>query len=401
MKGAGAGTLGVLTGLAGCTGGDGGGGGEGGGGDGGGGGGGDGSGGGDGGGDGPTATQEQSLTPVKMGFPPWANILILNHIQQEGILSERMNEAGYELTEIVKSWDEVTLFAAGQTDFSPSVSDIEGAVLASQRELDLTYHALQAPNYEGWYVRPDSDMHPDNTGSVAATLQKAIDEQRPVGFGGFNQGAVWPNAYCLHEEFDIPHGTPEMSPFNLRKSDLFTDQKLLAQGETDLILQDAPILGTDTYGVQENPEIVPIYWNQRGMENAGLSPRHLNLGMFTTTQEFSDNNVEFVRAFMDAWLRGVEWVKNTDNWPDILDDEDNWALLTAEDRETAKYNLEFSYQMKHSNNVFPIAFDEISLTDDKIDGTINAINTMVEIGMPVNENWQEYIEFKKVSPDSA
>lgn len=387
LKKAGGGSVAIGSLLAGCAGG----------GDGGDDGGGDGGGGG-GNGDG-GATSSQSLTGVTVGYPPWANYIALKHIEDNNILSDHLAEAGYEITELTVTWEELTLFASGQVDFTTTLSDIEGAVLASERELDLTYHGIQAPNYGGWYVRAGSDVDPENTGSLEATIQKLVAEQRPVGFAGWNQGLVWPNALILNDMFDVTYGDPDTADFNMFEADYFALPSLLERGELDMVVDNAPILGMDSFVVRDDNPLTDIFWQQPAMAELGVSPEHLNLGMYATTQEFSDNHEEFVKAFMEAWLVGVEWVHNTDNWDGILSNEQNWEYLTAETEEEARVNLEFSYQMEHSENTHPLAFREIELTDERIQGTEAAIDRMVDLDLPVSENWRDYIEFKSLELD--
>lgn len=402
-----AGTIGIaggLTALAGCAGdgGDGGGdGGDGGGGDGGDGGGGDGGDGGSTGDGGDGGTQE-----FRVGMPPLGPAVVAyNYInEQTDILQNAMDEAGYSL-DVTVTWDEITLFAAGQVDMVPSLSDIEGARIATERELPVVFHGIYATNYEGWYVRKGSDWDPEVHGNgVQGTLDMLAEGNGTWGNAGWNQGSVVPGQICTKSEFGYDYG-PDQSDFNVQQADWFALPELLVDEEVDMIT-NAPPLGTDAQLAKEddgNNPIKDIYWYQPGLENAGFSAMTCNLGLFGAHEEFANNHREAMRAFLSAWREGSRYVSNPDNFEEILDNEDNWEALTANNREEARIVLEFSQQppewcMTEPGNSARVIVEEPTIDSDYVETDKAAISRAEELGA-VPSGWEDWVTYDPIELD--
>lgn len=333
------------------------------------------------------------LTEVSMVYPPWAGKLVLDYVQnQTSILPDALEEAGYTLS-VTESWDDTTLFASGQVDFMPTMADIEGAVFGVEREIEVAMHGMASPNYEGLYVRRGSEVDPENTGSVEASIQMMVDEGRPFGHAGYNEGAVWPAAAIFNDRFDLTY-VPGESDFNLQQADWFTLPDLLVNGDVDMVI-NAPILGMDKFLTEDPSPVKDILWFQPEMQDIGIPPENLNLGMFGTRLDFSDEHEDFISAFMGAWKQGAEWISDPSIYPDILENEDNWSLLTAETRAEAEININFAFQNEHSENLVPLTVRDIELTEEKITQTEGALNKMVELGI-LNENWSDWVTFKSL-----
>ena len=333
------------------------------------------------------------LTEVSMVYPPWAGKLVLSYLRdQTSILPDALEEAGYTLS-VTESWDDTTLFASGQVDFMPTMADIEGAVFGVEREIEVAMHGMASPNYEGLYVRRGSEVDPENTGSVEASIQMMVDEGLPFGHAGYNEGAVWPAAAIFNDRFDLTY-VPGESDFNLQQADWFTLPDLLVNGDVDMVI-NAPILGMDKFLTEDPSPVKDILWFQPEMRDIGIPPENLNLGMFGTRLDFSDEHEDFISAFMGAWKQGAEWISDPSIYPDILEEEDNWSLLTAETRDQAEININFAFQNEYSENLVPLTVRDIELTEEKITQTEGALNKMVELGI-LNENWSDWVTFKSL-----
>lgn len=352
-----------------------------------------------------TQTQQSELTEVSFVYPPWPGLPSFNYIvDQTDILENKLNEHGYTIGNITRSWDDTTLFMAGKVDMMPTSGGAEAAQMAMARDIDLTVHAQAATNYEGWYVREGSDLDPANTGSAQASIQKVIDEERPYGHPGLNQGVIWPESAMWHNRFDISFGPETEHPLNLKESDWFTLPKLLTENEEVDMIVNAPPLGMVSTLVQDDPGVVDIGWCQPEVEAAGLSPRTLNLGGFVTRTEFSENHEGAMVAWMDAWTEGVKWARNPDNWDDILSKEENWQYFSANTREEAEYNLRFSYaenpseeEMLDTENPLPVILSDIELNEKRIDQYMEAIRYMEETGAIQSDAWEDRLSFKPLS----
>lgn len=349
-------------------------------------------------------TQQEDLKPVNIVYPPWPGLLAFNHItKQTNILENELNERGYTTGKISRSWDDTTLFLSGKVDFMPTAGAAESARMAMEREIDLTVHAQAATNYMGFYVREGSDLDTSNTGSFKATMEKVVDEQRPYGHAGWNQGIVWPNSAILYNELGMSYGPDTNPPLNIRAADYATLPKLLVQERLDIVICGPPV-GTATYMVKDDPPIKCIKWQQIGLQEAGLSPRTLNLGGFTTRSEWSDNNEDAMIGWMDAWKQGVKWAGNPDNWSRILDNEENWAYLAATNREEAEMNLKFSMaenpaetEGTATENPLPVILEDIELNDQRIADYKKAIKRMETTGALSGSGWEDRLSFKALS----
>jgi len=349
-------------------------------------------------------TQQQDLTEINIVYPPWPGLIAFNHItKQTNILENSLNERGYTTGKISRSWDDTTLFLAGKVDFIPTAGGAESARMAMARDIDLTVHAQAATNYMGWYVREGSDLDTSKTGSFKATMEKVVEEERPYGHAGWNQGIVWPNSAILDDKLGMSYGPETNPPLNIRSADYATLPKLLVQEDLDIVVCGPPV-GTSNYLVKDDPGIKCIQWQQTGLKEAGISPRVLNLGGFTTRTEWSDENEEAMIGWMEAWQKGVDWVSNPDNWDKILSKENNWQYLAAESREEAAINLKFSAadnpaetEGAHTDNPLPVLLGDITLNEERITSYKNTIKLMEKTGALTGSGWEDRLSFKPLS----
>lgn len=349
-------------------------------------------------------TQQQELTEINIVYPPWPGLIAFNYItEQTNILENSLNERGYTTGKISRSWDDTTLFLAGKADFMPTAGAAESARMAMARDIDLTVHAQAATNYMGWYVREGSDLDTVNTGSFESTMQKVVEEDRPYGHAGWNQGIIWPNSAILQDKLGMSYGSDTNPPLNIKAADYATLPKLLVQEDLDIVVCGPPV-GTSNYLVKDDPGIKCIQWQQTGLKEAGISPRVLNLGAFTTRSDWSDENEEAMIGWMEAWKKAVNWVSNPDNWNKILRKENNWQYLAAESRKEAEINLQFSVanspaklEKAHTDNPMPVILGDISLNEERIANYKNAIKLMEKTGALTGSGWEDRLSFKPLS----
>ena len=349
----------------------------------------------------------QQLTTFKVGMPPLGPaMLAYGYISdQTNILEQELANAGYQ-PEVQITWDEITLFAAGQVDMVPSLSDIEGTRLATERQIPITFHGLYATNYEGWYVRKGSKWDPENSGSVQATLDMLAEGEGTWGNAGWNQGSVVPGQIVCKDEFGYDYG-PNQSDFNVQQADWFALPQLLADGRVDMIT-NAPPLGSDIMLAREddgNNPIKDIYWDQPGLEKAGFRATTANLGNFGTTQEFSSNHRAAVEAWLRAWREGTRWASNPDNFEQILSNQDNVDALGGNNREEARIVLEFSQQppkwcMAQPGNTAKVIVEDPTIDQAYVETDMQALQRAEELGA-LPSGWQEWIEFDPIQLDGG
>lgn len=350
------------------------------------------------------SNSENDLTAVDFVYPPWAGYPAFHHItKQTNILENKLNKRGYTTGKITESWDDTTLFMSGKADIMPTAGGAESAQMAMKRDLELTVHAQAATNYEGWYVRKGSDLDPANTGSAQATMKKVMEENRPYGHPGMNQGVVWPESAMWYNRFGIKFGPGTNPPLNIKQTDWFSLPQLLLDGKVDMIV-NAPALGMTSTLVKDDPRVVDIRWCQPEVERAGLSPRTLNLGGFATRTKFSENHEGAIVGWMEAWKEGVKWSNNRDNWDDILGKKENWKYFSAQTKQQAKYNLHFAYsdnpsqeKMLSTENSLPIILEDFELNDQRIADYKKAIKYMEKTGALKSDRWEDLLSFKAIS----
>lgn len=321
---------------------------------------------------------------LRVGLPPLGpSVLALQRIRdQTNILSTEMEAAGYNVN-VTETWDEITLFAAGKTDLTPSLSDIEGARIAAERDMPITFHGLYATNYEGLYVRKGSKWDPDKSGSVKATIDMLANGEGTWGNAGWNQGSVTAGQICMKNEFGYDYG-PDKSDFNVRQAEWSALPRLLADGQLAMCTNGPP-LGSAIQLAQDDNPIKDIYWYQPGLKKANLSPKTANLGMFGTRKDFADNHRPAIKAYMKAWKEGVKWVSNPDNFEKILSSQENISALGGNNREEAKIILEFSQQppkhcMAKPGNLARVILEDITIDRDFVKTDKQALERAAKLG---------------------
>lgn len=351
----------------------------------------------DGGGDGGVGDRET----IRLVIPPLGYSMVgLGYIRETtNILDNEMDSVGYDY-EITVSWDDTTLFAAGQVDTCPTIGDIECARIATERDIDLVMHGLAATNYEGIYVRRGDELDPANTGSVEETMRTIAEEDVLFGNAGWNQGEVPAGQITFQDKYGLIY-TQEGGDFNVTSADWFALPQLLVQGDVDVIV-NAPPLGAASEVVKDPSPIKDILWYQPGLEDAGLDARTMNLGMWPTSPEFSEEHEDALAAFMRAWVRGIEYVDDPANYDEIVANEDYVSALNAETEEEARVILEFgqqpgSHQEASPGNTTPIMLTDIEFTDEFIETDKEALRRVAS--EPFNlipEGWEDRLEYKKL-----
>ena len=354
---------------------------------------------GSGGGDGSSggSTTQKELTTISMDIPPLAPAMVaLKHIRDDtDILNKEMTDAGYKI-DMANSWDDTTLYASGKADFVPTLSDLEGARIATERNIQTVFHGLFATNYEGLYTQPGSPYDPANTGSAEASLKKMHEDNAVWANAGWNQGSIGPAGIILKEKFGYQYGPSDSKDFNVKNSDWFTLPKLLAEGKVDVIT-NAPPLGAATQLTKSPPPIKAFLWYQPYMRDLGYGGDTINLGNFGTTKEFSDNHIEAIKAFMTAWKQGVDYISNTDNFDKILSDSKNVDYL-GNNKDEARIVLEFSQDPpSHSQttpgNYVPIQATNITIDDAYVKRDKKTLTKAHELGL-LPDGWADHIEYK-------
>lgn len=411
LKYTGVGSLGLVSALAGCTGGGGdGGGGDGGGGDGGGGGGDGGGGGGDGmddggdgggdggdgmddGGDGGDggATSSQDLIETNIILAPggYQGIMMDHIVKDTNILNDEMNERGYTAN-VQVSWEGVPLFAAGGPDFS-TMSSLEATRLGTEREIDLAVIARVAPLYLGWWAEKGGPFDPATTGSAQASMDKIVNEQATTLVGSWAGGDVPGYTMAIATAFNYSFTQGADNEFSTSTADYFAIPTLVLQGDA-AAGGTSPLHGVGLHVENNEPQHVELFNVAKVMEGAGLGVPPLN--SLTTTQQFVEEHRGAAEAYVRAWHRGMEWLFE-DPMARILEDRDeHFQQLAIETEEQAQYINDWGVNLEY-DNPYPYNYLDVELTDEFIEKDRNFLSVAEENGF-VPSGWQDRVSFVQI-----
>lgn len=387
MKATGAGSLGLLTTMAGCMGGDGGDGGDGGGGDGGDGGG-DGGDGGDGGSTTSQELQEVNITLAPSGFQG----IMMDYIIDEGILGDLMEQNGYTAN-VQRSWEGAALFASGGPDFS-TMSSFEASRLGVERDQDLAVVARIAPLFMGWWTAKGSDYDPANTGSVQASFDALVDDGATTAVGSWAGGDVPGYTITIDSQYGYTF-SEENNDFNTVTADYFAIPQLMMEGEV-AAGGTSPVHGVSRH-LDDNgdPQHVELFQCASGLQEAGIGVPPLN--SLTTTQEFVENNRGAAEAYVQAWHQGMSWL-NEDPMGRIMEDQSgHFQQLGVETEAQAQYLVDWGVNLSRENE-YPYNYVDIELTDQAIEEDRNFLQTAAERGF-IPENWSDKVEFVTIAQE--
>lgn len=333
-----------------------------------------GSGGGDG--DGGGSTDEVSIAYAP---PPW-NTSTLGYAVDEGILEQKLNDAGYDLS-FEWSWEDVTLFASGQVDVC-SIGPTECAFMATQRDMNLAHAGRVLTAYGSACVRTDGEFDPANTGGREASIQKVADEGT-FGIGGWEGGEVKIFRVLFPDLFDLQF-REEGGDFDVQVVNYGAQAQLIVDGELDCA-GVFPSLGGVPYLRGDPPEVTSLWWVPDLMVEAGYTQDAY--GGLSMRQEFADANPDAVTAIVEASQEALDWFHDDPVGAvgryreDFGVEDDDDVRFIAEHQILGEYDQEVS--------VIPT---EAGLSDDWIQRHTAFLDASAEMG-DLPDDWADRVEF--------
>lgn len=385
---------GSVAGLAGCSGGGGGGDGGGGGGDGSGDGGSDGSG---DGGSGGTTTQDSSggtMRAVAVPLGVDTESVIMAKIQREGKLQEKLNEVGYSL-DLTLSYDHPSLLVSNQADLMfGGLADMEAAIIGPQMEIPLSIVGAMSTNYGGFVVKNGGPYDPDNTGGIQSTFDKIVDDDGIFGIPGWESGYIPPSSLILDQKYGYSL-SQDQGDFNVRAAGYGPIPTLTNEGDIagGII---SPGGGKNAEMMSQDPPLLDaLYWNADAIRDLDMGI--VNLQNFICRQDFLEENREGVRAAMEAWQWGLDWL--LEKPLERSTSEVSMRAIGAENKRAAEYLARVFIPTLENNKypgpeVAPI-YENCFYDDQTIADSKKFMNNAAKTPHIPND-WSEWVNYEKI-----
>ena len=311
--------------------------------------------------------------------------IVMDHISQDtDILDNAMEDAGYEMT-IQESWEDAPLFASGGQHFS-TISSLEAAQLANQRDMDLVVFGRIHPMYMGWYVRSGGDYDPAETGGVGASIDAIVEDQALVGVGAWNGGDIPTEALVLGEVHDYEFS--EEGDFNVTTADYVAIPTLVEQGDLD-VGSSSPEHGAARFLVNDPPELTQLFNGVDYATENGLGAPQLNA--LVTSKEYAENNQPALEALVNSLEEGFNWFEE-DPVGIATGDEEHIEQLGAQNAAEAEYIIRWGVNTEYDFET-GMLYDSITLTDDYVDKDRSFLESATDIGF-LEDGWQDKVEYR-------
>lgn len=373
-----------MGGLAGCVGGDGS--------DGDGGtdgGGGDGSDGSDGDGGGGVQDGEQLEPRMTSALPPSGFYLpVLDYFEREGLPDEVFREYGFEGIDVRATWDDATLFASDNAQFSHG-NAVEGAATAKNQGWNMTYFGWGLAALGGVMVESGGPYDPGVTGGVQESLDKASEEGAVFGHWGWNSGTLLNNNVVMRRGYD--HEVAEDGGSFDQVQVLNAPgavAPLILRGDLDLGLTD-PIHAGEALSEMLDGELTPLWFSMNKFVEFDIGfPAVNDLGLKTETYE---QYPEAAEAYIDLWDRGFDWMYRMAESGELPGIAHPLEGFPATNEEEAQFLIDV-YMMADQWFEYSAIPRDASYTEGIIAGEQQYLENGVELGF-VPEDWEEICDW--------
>ncbi|MBZ6496768.1 hypothetical protein [Natrinema longum] len=311
----------------------------------------------------------------------------MKHLESENVLSNNLEEAGYEIENLQYTWDGAPLFASGQADIS-HLTGLEMARLGSEQEIETVVSGRISPNFLGIWTRPGTPYDPDEAGSQQAAVDTIVSDNTEFLIDGWGSGTVPPARITMDE---YGYAFSEEGDFNVVTAELTAIPTLIADETADVGLL-SPMHGAGQLVLDEQIKPILQYptWTS---DHIGYVPALNNV---TTSQSFFDENPDAIRALVDTWDEGMQWLHETGS--DAIETEDDLTDLGCRTMDGGEYAMKWGLG---DQNV-PYALSETAvhesgyMTDEYINGQQSFLESVAERGV-IPSDWDDYVAFEEVA----
>lgn len=313
-------------------------------------------------------------------------------VRDTNILQDKMRSEGYD-PNIQKSFEGAALFASGGPNFS-TMSSLEATRLAAERDQELAINAKLAPMFMGWFVKTGGPYDPENTGGVQASVDKlAQSGNASVGIGSWAGGDVPAEAIAMREVFGH-NFTQDNNDFNVTTADYNAIPQLI-HNETLAAGSSSPVHGGAPFLVSDPPGITNLFYTAEVLTDGGVGVPMLN--NWTTRMAFAEENPGAVRALIQSWREGMDWLYA--NPVEISTQDAHLEQLGVENARQAEFIARWGIATELENE-YPIVYRDIEVDDQYIEQDTNFLNSASDLGF-VPENWSDQITYRKVATQDS
>lgn len=325
-------------------------------------------------------------------IPASPSAIIIGYLDEEGILSEKVQEAGYDSVEVQLTFEGPPQFASGRSDLAVGdMSGLEAARLGPEREIELAVLGRITSNYIGMLVATDGEYDPEMTGGVQQTIDKVVEDEATVGIPGWESGAVPPSQIILQEVYGYSLAE-DGGDFPAVSADYGAIPRLLLDGEMAMGLS-APPLGATPMFLEDPPSVTQLYWNSDALIDAGFGVPPI--GDVVARQTFADENEAAIDAVLSAYDEGVNWF--LENPVDIVSQTENLEIVGANNEAEAEFIVSWAFE-EFENEYAPQwspYYENPRATDDWIEQNQEFLSNTADVGQ-IPANWNDYVEFRSV-----
>lgn len=337
-----------------------------------------------------TTRQDGERTPIRIVTGPSAYYaVIMTYVQENNILSDKLNEAGYEIEEWIETFEERPLAAGGHVDIT-NISTLGGVQMTDDIDIGLVFSSRISTNFLGQMVKRGGPYDPDNTGGVEQSLEKISSDGAKVGVGTWGGGDV-PAYQVIFDQLGYDF-TQDSDDFDIVQTGYTAVGRQVARGRIAMG-GTSPMHGVPDLFMQDPPALKPLFWCAEWLPQNGFGMPMQQLTV--CNQQFMEEHEPAVKAMVDSWVEGIEWW--WENGASAMEQEKYFKRYGwADTVEGAKYAQNWATKNlpnDEENPDFPVIYQNPRLTEDFIQQSKDFMNQLVEIGL-IRDNWEEDISFK-------
>jgi hypothetical protein len=351
--------------------------------------------GGDGGDGGSTDGGDGEATEVVAAVPPtgwWAVLRKLG--QEEGYFQQAADELGVNVEFTFRNtWDDVPTWVSGNADIA-QFGALEASRIGPRQDIPITVFGKNTPLNFGPMVRVGSELDPDNTGSMAASVDKIVNDNSQFAIGSWGGADATSYDVAFGSVFDYRF-QEQGGDFSVVTAGYFSIGQLVADGKADV--------GSSGEGMGAAPqmmagEVKPLFWLKDiiprevfGVETKWGFPTMQNL---VTRTEFYDNNTEAVQVYFEAQKRALQKLRE-DPVSVITRNDEYINTMGAGSQEEAEFIVNYGINLQGTDTLeppeHPSVYETAAMSDEYIDQQTTQLDRVAELGL-TESNWREYVQ---------
>jgi len=329
------------------------------------------------GGSGELTTVNTAAVPVGLPIE-----IALNHVRDTGGMQELWEAKGYDFN-IQLTFEDVTLYASNQVQLD-SFSYVEAARLGAEQQVSTVSLGEIESVIQGLHVKAGGPYDPETTGSVAASIDKIVEEGGTLAIDSWASGSLPYAQIIMRDEYG--HDLSQGGDFSVQTTDYGTMPKLMMRDE----LQMAIFAGTSAGAPElEAGEIKPLFWLAPKLReiDAGVGP----LASIVGREEFVREEPEAAISWLDMWNDGIQYIH--DNVDELAADPDMHEMLNVNNEAQAQWILDLVVKGENGAGGQPLlAEPPVGNAEENIEAKRSLVSDMEDLGQ-IPSGWEDYLTF--------